>query len=49
MQRQASMDVVGVYSVLAILTCIGILLNTLVKLISRRIVFWGNSENPQGL
>lgn len=49
MQRQASMDVVGVYSVLAILTCIGILLNTLVKLISRKIVFWGNSENPQGL
>ena len=43
------MDVVGVYSVLAILTCIGILLNTLVKLISRKIVFWGNSENPQGL
>lgn len=43
MQRQAAMDVVGVYSVLAILTCVGIVLNTIVKMVSRKLVFWGNA------
>lgn len=49
LQRQAAMDVVGVYSVLVILTVIGILLNTLVKVVSRRLVFWGNTDEPSGL
>lgn len=49
MQRQAAMDVVGVYSVLAILTSIGIILNTIVKMISRKLVFWGDSGNPRGV
>lgn len=49
MQRQASMDVVGVYSMLVILTAIGIALNFAVKLVSRSLVFWGQSEEPAGL
>lgn len=49
MQRQAAMDVVGVYSVLVILTFIGVLLNSAVKLTSRKLVFWGNAEEPSGL
>jgi NitT/TauT family transport system permease protein len=49
MQRQSSMDVVGVYSILAILTAIGIALNSAVKATSRKLVFWGNSEEPSGL
>jgi NitT/TauT family transport system permease protein len=49
MQRQAGMDVVGVYSVLAVLTCIGILLNAVVKFASRKLVFWGNATGARGL
>lgn len=49
MQRQASMDVVGVYSVLVILTVIGIALNVIVKMVSRKLVFWGSSEEPTGI
>ncbi len=49
MQRQASMDVVGVYSILVILTVIGIALNALVKIASRKLVFWGNGEEPTGI
>lgn len=49
MQRQAAMDVVGVYSMLVILTAIGIALNFAVKLVSRSLVFWGQSEEPAGL
>ena len=49
MQRQAAMDVTGVYSVLVLLTAIGILLNAALKAISRRLVFWGNSDEPSGL
>lgn len=49
MQRQASMDVVGVYSILVILTAIGIALNVAVKIASRKLVFWGNSEEPTGI
>lgn len=48
MQRQSAMDVVGVYSVLAILTVIGILLNSAVRATSRKLVFWGNTEEPSG-
>lgn len=49
MQRQSSMDVVGVYSMLVILTAIGIGLNYAVKLVSRSLVFWGQTEEPVGL
>ena len=49
MQRQAAMDVIGVYSVLAILTAIGIALNWAVKGTSRKLVFWGNAEELNGL
>jgi ABC-type nitrate/sulfonate/bicarbonate transport system permease component len=43
------MDVVGVYSILVILTVIGVLLNSAVKITSRKLVFWGNAEEPGGL
>lgn len=49
MQRQSAMDVVGVYSVLVILTVIGILLNSAVKAVSRRLVFWGADNQLSGL
>lgn len=49
MQRQSAMDVVGVYSILVILTVIGVLLNSAVKATSRKLVFWGNSEERSGL
>lgn len=49
MQRQSAMDVVGVYSILVILTVIGVLLNSAVKITSRKLVFWGNAEEPGGL
>ena len=49
MQRQASMDVIGVYSILVILTVIGVLLNSAVKIVSRRLVFWSDSGEPNGL
>lgn len=49
MQRQSAMDVVGVYSVLVILTVIGILLNSAVKAVSRRLVFWGTDNQLSGL
>lgn len=47
-QRQASMDVVGVFSVLVILSTIGIALNVLTKLAGRRLVFWSSTEEPPG-
>jgi NitT/TauT family transport system permease protein len=49
MQRQSSMDVVGVYSILVILTVIGIALNSAVKATSRKLVFWRSGEEPNGL
>jgi NitT/TauT family transport system permease protein len=48
-QRQAVMDVVGVFSMLVILTLIGIALNAVTKMIAKRLVFWADSENPAGV
>jgi len=48
-QRQATMDVVGVFSVLVILTVIGICLNRAARLVGRRLAFWSESENSAGL
>jgi NitT/TauT family transport system permease protein len=48
-QRQSNMDVVGVFSVLVILTVLGIALNNLTRLASRKLAFWAESEQPQGL
>jgi len=41
-QRQAQVDVSGVFSILAYLSVMGLLLTLSVKLIGRRIVFWNN-------
>jgi len=48
-QRQAVMDVVGVFSMLVILTVIGIALNAITRLVAKRLVFWADSENPAGV
>lgn len=49
MQRQAGMDVIGVFSVLVLLSAIGILLNVIAKLVSRRVAFWATSDEPTGV
>jgi len=49
MQRQAQMDVIGVFSVLVILTVIGIALNLVAKFAGRRLAFWSETENSTGL
>jgi NitT/TauT family transport system permease protein len=41
-QRQAQVDVSGVFSILAYLSATGLLLTLIVKLAGRRIVFWNN-------
>lgn len=48
-QRQAAMDVVGVFSVLVILTLIGMCLNLVAKLIGKRLAFWSNAEASSGI
>lgn len=48
-QRQAGMDVVGVFSVLVILTLIGMCLNLAAKLIGKRLAFWSNAESSSGI
>lgn len=48
-QRQASMDVVGVFSVLVILTAIGIGLNLVAKFVGRRLAFWSETETSAGI
>lgn len=48
-QRQAGMDVVGVFSVLVILTLIGMCLNLVAKLIGKRLAFWSNAEASSGI
>lgn len=39
-QRQASMDVAGVFSVLAFLSCIGVTLNAIIRYAKRRLITW---------
>jgi NitT/TauT family transport system permease protein len=48
-QRQAVMDVVGVFSILVILTLIGIALNGATRMVSRKLVFWADSDTPAGV
>ena len=48
-QRQASMDVIGVFSILVILTLIGIVLNIAAKMIGRRLAFWSETEGASGI
>jgi NitT/TauT family transport system permease protein len=48
-QRQASMDVIGVFSILVILTLIGIVLNIAAKMIGSRLAFWSETEGASGI
>jgi NitT/TauT family transport system permease protein len=47
-QRQSNMDVIGVFSVLVILTVLGLLLNSLTKFVARKAAFWAASEQSAG-
>lgn len=49
LQRQAGMDVVGVFSVLVLLSAIGIILNLGMKWAGRRVAFWSSTEGPAGI
>jgi NitT/TauT family transport system permease protein len=49
LQRQSSMDVIGVFSVLVILSAIGIALNLGMKWLSRRVAFWSSEGGPAGI
>jgi NitT/TauT family transport system permease protein len=42
--RQANMDVTGVFSVLAMLSLIGLAMNLFVNLLSRRLAFWADTN-----
>jgi NitT/TauT family transport system permease protein len=48
-QRQGSMDVVGVFSMLVILSAMGIVLNLAVRMASRRLAFWTREGEHSGL
>lgn len=48
-QRQAAMDVVGVFSILAILSVMGIVLNAAMNVVGRRAAYWTEQEEPRGL
>lgn len=49
LQRQGSMDVVGVFSILVILSAMGIALNFVVRFAARRIAFWSRPEETAGI
>jgi NitT/TauT family transport system permease protein len=49
LQRQSSMDVVGVFSILIILSGMGLALNFAVRFASRRIAFWARPEETTGI
>lgn len=48
-QRQAAMDVAGVFSVLVVLSAIGMILSGLIKVASRRLVFWASEDDIRGV
>jgi NitT/TauT family transport system permease protein len=47
-QRQAAVDVAGVFSVLVYLSVMGIVLNLILKLIARPFAFWSRSKDVVG-
>lgn len=47
-QRQSAVDVAGVFSVLIYLSLMGLALNFILKLITRRFVFWTESSGAAG-
>jgi NitT/TauT family transport system permease protein len=49
LQRQSGMDLVGVFSVLVLLSALGITLNLVMKWLSRRIAFWSSADGPAGI
>ncbi|TCS33756.1 NitT/TauT family transport system permease protein [Paucimonas lemoignei] len=48
-QRQAAMDVAGVFSVLVVLSTVGIVLSVIIKALSKKLVFWGPAEEIRGV
>ncbi|WP_164931924.1 ABC transporter permease [Janthinobacterium sp. 17J80-10] len=48
-QRQSAMDVAGVFSVLVVLSTVGIVLSVIIKALSKKLVFWGPAEEIRGV
>jgi NitT/TauT family transport system permease protein len=48
-QRQGSMDIIGVFSMLVVLSAMGVALNVLMRLASRRLAFWDRQDEHTGL
>ena len=48
-QRQSAMDVAGVFSVLVVLSTVGIVLSAIIKALSKKLVFWGPAEEIRGV
>ncbi len=48
-QRQSAMDVAGVFSVLVVLSVVGIILSMIIKALSKKLVFWGPAEEIRGV
>ncbi len=48
-QRQSAMDVAGVFSVLVVLSTVGIILSMIIKALSKKLVFWGPAEELRGV
>lgn len=49
LQRQSAMDVIGVFSILVILSGMGVALNYGVRLLARRLAFWTRPEETSGI
>jgi len=47
-QRQGSMDVVGVFSMLVLLSALGVTLNVIMRVVSKRLAFW-DKQGDSGL
>jgi NitT/TauT family transport system permease protein len=48
-QRQSEMDVAGVFALLVVLSTIGMLLSQLIKVLTRRYIFWASTEEVRGV
>jgi NitT/TauT family transport system permease protein len=47
-QRQGSMDVIGVFSMLVLLSALGVTLNVIMRVVSKRLAFW-DKQGDSGL
>ncbi|RZL86603.1 MAG: ABC transporter permease subunit, partial [Variovorax sp.] len=45
MQRNASLDIPGVFAILIVLSLMGVVLHAVMKLLARKLVFWAASSS----